>query len=160
MVTIMSYKTSTIDHAIDINILSYVNVSYITVFTDYVLNTTTNETEFTELRRVFKEYFELRFQEGYILKYPNFGVCHYPLCFGVGQTDHIIEIVMKQFPTVKVRKVDTPFSKDSTYKKYLMDVLPLTVNFLRKAEMEYHGEIGHTIAQIQDIATMSGIEIC
>ena len=32
-------------------------VSYLTVSTDDILNTTNNETAFTEIRRVFEEYF-------------------------------------------------------------------------------------------------------
>ena len=37
-------------------------VSYLTVFTDYVINTTNNEISFIELTRVFEEYFEIKVQ--------------------------------------------------------------------------------------------------
>ena len=54
VVTILKYKTITIYHAIYIKLLSDVTVSYITVSTDDALNTTTNETSFPGLTRVFE----------------------------------------------------------------------------------------------------------
>ena len=57
VVTILEYKKSTIDHAIYINVFDDDTVSYLTVSTDDVLNTTNNENEFPELTRVFKEHF-------------------------------------------------------------------------------------------------------
>ena len=45
--------------------------------------------------------------------------------------------------------------KDSTYKKELIDSLPLTGNALHKLEMEYHGKFGHTLGRIHHIALMS-----
>ena len=57
VVTILKYKKSTIDHSIYIKVFSGGTVSYIAVFTYYVLNTTTNDTVFTELRIFFEEYF-------------------------------------------------------------------------------------------------------
>ena len=53
----MKYKKITIDHDIYIKVFSDETVSYITVSTDDILNTTNNETAFTEIRRVFEEYF-------------------------------------------------------------------------------------------------------
>ena len=41
-----------------------------------------------------------------------------------------------------------------------MAALPLTVNNLHNAEMEYHGKFGHTIGSIQRIDIMSRIDIC
>ena len=43
VVTIIKYKNSTIGHAIYIKVLTDVTVSYLTVSTDDVLNTTNNE---------------------------------------------------------------------------------------------------------------------
>ena len=57
VVTILKYKKSTIDHAIYIKVLYYGTVSYVTVSTDNVLNTTNNETAFPELRIFFEEAF-------------------------------------------------------------------------------------------------------
>ena len=54
VVTILKYKKSTIDHAITINFFSDGTVSYLTVSTDDVLNTTNNENESPELTIVFK----------------------------------------------------------------------------------------------------------
>ena len=54
VVTILKYKKSTIDHAIYIKVFNDVTVSYITVSTDDVLDTTNNETAFPKLTRVFK----------------------------------------------------------------------------------------------------------
>ena len=41
-----------------------------------------------------------------------------------------------------------------------MAALPLTGNYLHKAEMGYHVKFGHTIERIQHIALMSRIDIC
>ena len=54
VVTIISYKKRKNDHAIYINVLSDGTVSYLTVSTDDVLNTTNNENSFPELTRVLK----------------------------------------------------------------------------------------------------------
>ena len=68
-------------------------MSYITVSTDDVINTTNNETSFTELRRVFEEDFEMKVQEGSVLKYLNLRISQSPLGFSVDHTDHITELV-------------------------------------------------------------------
>ena len=44
VVTIIKYKKITIDNAIYIKFLTDITVSYLTVSTDYFLNTTNNET--------------------------------------------------------------------------------------------------------------------
>ena len=90
---------------------------------------------FLELRIVFEEHFEIKVQEGSVLKYQNFRICQSPLGFSVDQTDHIIEIVNEWLPDGKFMKFDTPFSTDSTYEKELMTALPLTLNTLHKAEI-------------------------
>ena len=41
-----------------------------------------------------------------------------------------------------------------------MDELPLQVNILNKAEIEYHEKFGHNLGHIQHIALMSRFEIC
>ena len=65
----IKYKKSKIDHAIHIKVFTDGTVSYITVSTDDALNITNNETAFTELTRVLKENFEMKVQEGSVLKY-------------------------------------------------------------------------------------------
>ena len=72
MFTTLKYNKSKIDHAIFIKVISDVTVSYLTVSNDDVINTTNNETEFTELTRVYEEYFEIKVQEGSVFKYLNF----------------------------------------------------------------------------------------
>ena len=57
VVIILEYKKSTFYHDIYINVLYDGTVSYLTVSTDDVINTTNNENEFPELTRVFKEHF-------------------------------------------------------------------------------------------------------
>ena len=79
VVTILEYKKSTIDHAIYIKVFDDGTVSNLTVSTDDVLNTTNNENAFPELTRVFKEHFEMKVQEGYIIKYLNFRIFQSPL---------------------------------------------------------------------------------
>ena len=54
LVTFLKYKKSTIDHSIYIKVFNDETVSYLIVSTDDVLNTTNNETLFTELTRVLK----------------------------------------------------------------------------------------------------------
>ena len=44
-------------------------------------------------------------------------------------------------------------------KKELMDAIPLTINALHKAEIEYHGKFGHTLGRIQHIALVIIIDI-
>ena len=57
MVKIIKYKKIKIDHAIYIKVFYDVTESYLTVSTDYVFSTTTNEASFPELTRVFEEDF-------------------------------------------------------------------------------------------------------
>ena len=75
VVIVIKYKKIKIDHAI--------YVSHLTVFTDDVFNTTNNETKFTEITRVFEERFEVKFQEGSVLKYLNLLIFQSPLGFSV-----------------------------------------------------------------------------
>ena len=134
MVTIIKCKKSTIDHAIYIKVYTDGTVSYLTFYTDNVLNTTNNETAFPELRRGFEESFDMKVQEVSVLKYLHFLIFQSPLGFSVYQTDDIVELVNEWFPTGKFIKVDTPFRAYSIYEKYLMATLPLTGNSFRKAE--------------------------
>ena len=92
-------------------------MSYPKVSNDDGLNTTNNETEFQELTRVIKEKFEMKGQEGSVLKYLNFRVLQSPLGFIIDQTDHIMELVNEWFPTGMFRNVDTPFCTYSSYEK-------------------------------------------
>ena len=87
------HKKSTIGHAIYIKVFDDGTVSYLTVSTDDVLNTTNNENAFPELTRVFKEHSEMKVQEGSVLKSLNFRICQSPLGFSIDQTDHIMELV-------------------------------------------------------------------
>ena len=105
---------------------------YLTVSTDDVLNTTNNEKEFTELRRFFEEAFEIKSQEGYVLKYFNFSIFHSRIGFSTDQTEHIRGLVIEWFPTEYSRKIGTTFLTVSTYKQELMDALTLTGNALCK----------------------------
>ena len=57
VVTIINYKKITIDNAIYIKVFADGTVSYLTVSTDDVLNTTNNDNIFPELTRFFKEHF-------------------------------------------------------------------------------------------------------
>ena len=107
----MKFNKTTIDHEISIKVFSDGTVSYLTVYTDGIFNTTNNDTAFPEPQRFSKESFEIKFQKGYIFKYLNFRVCRYPLGFSVDQTGRIMELVNKYFPTGTFRKCDTPFRK-------------------------------------------------
>ena len=114
MVKINKYKKSTIYYVIYIKVFSDGTVSYFTVSTDDFLNTTNSEIESTELTRVFEEHFEMKFQEGSVLKYLHLRIFQHPLGFNVYQTYHIMELVNQWFPNGKFRRVDTPFRKYST----------------------------------------------
>ena len=93
MVTILKYNKITIYHAIYIKIFSYREVYYLTVSNDDVLNTTNNETSFTELTRVFEGNFEMKVQEVSVRKYLNFIIFQSLLGFRVDQTDQIMKLV-------------------------------------------------------------------
>ena len=159
VVKIIKCKKIIIDHAIYTKVSSYVTVSYLTFYTDDVINTNNNDTDFTELRRVFEEYFEMKVQEGSILKYLHFLISRSPLGIRVGHNDHITELVNEWLPTDFFRKVDATFRTEYTYEKELLAALPLTGNSLHKAEMECHGKSGHTIGRLQHISIMSTIDI-
>ena len=107
VVTITKYNIITIYHAI----------SYLVISTDYDINNTNNETYFTELRIVSEECFEIKFQEGFVLKYLIFWSLQSPIGFIIYQTNHIMEIVNEWFPAGNILKVCTPFWKESTYEK-------------------------------------------
>ena len=128
------------------------------VSTDYVLKNTNNETVFYELGRVFDEYFEIKSQEGSVLKYLNLRICRFPLSLSVYHTDHIMELVNEWSPTGKFRNVDTPFWTESNNEKELVVALPLTGNVRHKSETKYHGKFGHTIGRIQHISLMITIK--
>ena len=74
VVTIIKYNKITIDNDIYIKVLSDGTVSYITVYTDNLMDTTNNVIAYTELRRGFEEIFEIKFQEVYVIKYLNFQI--------------------------------------------------------------------------------------
>ena len=160
VVTILKYKKIRIYHTIYIRFLSDETVSYITVSTDDILNTNNNETVFPELTRVFEEHCEMKFQEGYVLKYLNFRMFQSPLGFSVDQTDHIMELVNEWFQTGNLRKVDTPFSTYYTYEKELMSALTLTVNALHKAEIEDCGKFEYNLGRMQHISIIIRVDIC
>ena len=81
--TILKYKKSTIYHAIYIKVFTDGTVYYLTVSTDDVLNNTNNDTSFHEQTIFFKEHFEMKVQEGSVLKYLNFRIFQYPLGFSI-----------------------------------------------------------------------------
>ena len=81
--TILKYNKSTMYHDIYIKVVTGGTVLYLTVSADDGLNTTTNETY----------HFEIKVQEGSVLKYLNFRVCQSPLGFIVNQNDHIMELL-------------------------------------------------------------------
>ena len=117
VVTIREYKKIPIDHDIYIKVFSDGTVSYLKFSTDDVLNTTNNENSFHKLTRVFKEHFEMKVQQGSILKYLNFCSCQSPLGFSIDQTYQIMKLVNECLPIGKFRNVDIPFRTDSSYEK-------------------------------------------
>ena len=60
VVKTLKYKKIKIDHNIYIKVLSDITVSCLTFYTDGILNTTTNETAYPELRRVFEEDLDIK----------------------------------------------------------------------------------------------------
>ena len=112
-------------------------MSYLAVSIGDVLNTTNSETDFLR-KQILKEHFEIKVQEGSVLKYLNFRFFQSFLGFRVDHTDHIMELLTKWFPNGNLIKFDTTFRIDYTYEKELMPSFPLTGNALHKVEMEYH----------------------
>ena len=84
-------------------------MSYLKVSTDGIINTTNNETTFSGLTRFFEERFEIKVQEGPVLRYLNYRIFQSSLGFSVDHTYHIIEPVSELFSTRTFRKFDTPF---------------------------------------------------
>ena len=80
----------------------YVTVSYIIFSTDDVFNTTNDETEFPEITRVFEEHFDMKPQEGSVLKYLNSRIYQSPLGFSVDQTNYFTELVNEWPPAGNV----------------------------------------------------------
>ena len=68
VVTILKYNKTTIYHAIYINVLYGGTISCLTVSTNYIINNTNNKTDFPYLIKVFQESFEIKIQEGSVLK--------------------------------------------------------------------------------------------
>ena len=68
MVTVIYYNKSTTNNDIYIKAFSDGTVSYLTISTDDVLNSTNNETVFTELINILEEYFDIKIKEGSILE--------------------------------------------------------------------------------------------
>ena len=60
VVTIIKYKKISIGREIYINLFTDCNISYITVSTDYVLDTTNKVKDFSELRKVIEEAFNIK----------------------------------------------------------------------------------------------------
>ena len=115
VVSILRYNNITIDHAIYIKVFIDGTVSYLTVSTDNVLNNTNNETKFTKLTIFFIEHFEMKVQEGSVLKYLKFLIFQSPIGFSFDYTDHIMELSNEWSPNGKFIKVDTPFITYSAY---------------------------------------------
>ena len=67
-------------------------MSYPKVSNDDGLNTTNNETEFSELRRVFDEDSYIKPQEGYVIEDLSFWVFQSPLGFNINKSDHIMKL--------------------------------------------------------------------
>ena len=100
-------------------------MSYLTVSNNDVINTTNNETTFPEVRILFKEAFEIKSQEGSVLKYQHLRIFRSHLGFSVDHTDHIMKLVNEWSLIETFRKFDATFMIDSTYEKELMAALPL-----------------------------------
>ena len=80
-------------------IVVYHAISYLVVSTDDDINTTNNEIYFTDLRSVSEEASQIKFQEGFLLKYLISRVFQSPIGFSIYQTNHITELVNEWFPT-------------------------------------------------------------
>ena len=115
VVTILKYQKITDYNAIHIKLFSDGTLSYLTASTDNVPNTDNNYKAFPELTIFFKGRFEMKSQEGSVLKHLNFRIHQSPLDFSVDQIDHIMELVNEWSPTGKFRNFDTPFRTYFTY---------------------------------------------
>ena len=62
VVTTIEYKKITTDHVIYLKVFYLETISYIRVSTDDVFNIINKKTEFTEIKRVSEEAFEIKFQ--------------------------------------------------------------------------------------------------
>ena len=103
MVTILKYNKITTDYDIYIRLFSDVTVSYLTVYTDNVIhiNNNSNDTAFLEIRKVFEESFDIKFQEVYVPKYLDFLIDKSPLGFIIDNNDHTMDMMNKWFLTIR-----------------------------------------------------------
>ena len=99
-----------------------------------VLNTNNNDEIFWELKRVFRETFEINTQEVFIGKYLNFRIVKLHLGFIINQTGHIMELVYEWFTDGNFQKFDAPLQTEYSYEKELMNYVPLVGDSLRKYE--------------------------
>ena len=93
VVTILKYNKRKTYHAIYIKLFSEIKVSYLTVSDYDVLNITNNGTGFPGITRVSEEDFEMKFQEGSILKHLIIRIFQSPIGFSVYSTDNIMELI-------------------------------------------------------------------
>ena len=90
MVQILEYKKIIIVDAVNVKLFSGFTVSYIIVSMDDVLNNINDDEFLQDLKRVFKETFEIKTQEGSVLKYFSFRISQYRLGLDIDQTDHLM----------------------------------------------------------------------
>ena len=100
--------------------------------TRYVQREVLQLTSFIELKKIFEDGFDIKIQEGSVLKYLIFCTSKYHLGFSIDQTYHIMEFVNEWFPYGNFREVDTPFWTDSTYEKELMISILCTGNSIQR----------------------------
>ena len=79
----LKYKKITIYHAVYIKVFSDGTVSCLRFYADDVLNNTNNKISFPELRIVLIEAFEIKVQEGYVVKYLHLRIFQSPLGFSI-----------------------------------------------------------------------------
>ena len=69
------------------------------VFTDDDINKTNNLKSFPEIRMFFEEYFDIKVQEGSVLKCLVFRIFQYTIGLSIDHTYHIMKLLNEWFPT-------------------------------------------------------------
>ena len=69
------------------------------VFTDDDINKTNNLKSFPEIRMVFEEYFDIKVQEGSVLKCLVFRIFQSTIGLSIDHTYHIMKLLNEWFPT-------------------------------------------------------------
>ena len=102
-------------------IIWWKNVYFFTVSTDDLINNTNNDSAFTETKKIFEEAFEIKIQEGSVIRYLKIRIYLSPLGVSIYQTYNIMDLVNGWLLYGEFINLDTPYQEDYTYEIKIID---------------------------------------